>query len=385
MRIKITDTAYGGFGVGRNKEGMAVFVPHTVSGDEAEVSVTENKKSFLYAKLNGLIVPSKRRIEPECPYAGRCGGCLFAHIDYPFQLETKENIIRGAFRKHPAIPGNIEIIKSPRENYRLRATFRAQKGLIGFFAFKSNDFIPVKQCNIVKKSLFEKAKKFACANSLTGEFYCIETAEGIAFASVKSETGSLKSQCDFDGVTFNGVKYGLPYAGYNTKSGAVGVSHKSFFQANLFLLEEFQAKAAILSETSLDITELYAGSGFFTAALKDVCSGIKACEIDKEGVNLAKSFGYPCVCADSGAFLEDIKETDVLFVDPSREGLSSKVISNILRILPRLIVYVSCNPMTLARDALKLAGHYKPQSMALFDMFPDTFHIETVSKFIRIS
>lgn len=384
MQIEIKDTAYGGFGVGRGDDGRAVFVPHSVEGDVVEVVITDDKKNFCYGLINKIITPSPMRIKPDCPYAGSCGGCLFAHIGYDNQLKIKERILKNAFRKYPHGLEDIEIAESPRKNYRLRATFRAKNGKIGFLVFKSNDFIPVKHCMIVKESLFEKAKSFIEANSLTGEVYAIETDQGAAFADIKSENRELLSKGAFDGLSWNGLSSGLEHVGYNTPFGAVGIGHKTFFQANLFLLGDFQTYAANLAETSLNITELYAGAGFFTAALQDKCSGISACELDAKASTLAKMYGYPSEKTDAGDFLEKIKETDILFLDPARDGVSNKVIKNILRLKPRKIIYVSCNPMTLARDIIKIETEYKIKNIKLFDMFPDTFHIETVIELEKV-
>lgn len=384
MKIEIKDTAYGGFGVGRSPEGVAVFVPHTVEGDTVHATVTEDKKSFLYAKLDEIITPSDLREKPQCPYSSVCGGCLFGHIAYPAQLKIKEKIIKNAFRKYPYELNNIKIMESPRKDYRLRATFRAFNGKIGFFGFKSRDFIAVKKCIIVKESLFEKVKQFSEENSLTGEIYAIETDEGVALADVKCENKEIKSKNYLDGFTFNGFRLGLASSGYNTGFGAIGVGHKTFFQANRFLLDEFQKTAADFAETALDITELYSGAGFFTSALQKKCSAIRACEMDGDAVNMAKHFDYTSTKADAGDFLEKIDETDTLFLDPARDGVSNKVIKNILRLSPRKIVYVSCNPMTLARDVVKIAENYKIENLAMFDMFPETFHVECVCVLTRI-
>lgn len=384
MQIEIKDTAYGGFGVGRGDDGRAVFIPHSVEGDVAEVVITDDKKNFCYGRLGKIITPSPIRIKPDCHYAGTCGGCLFAHIEYESQLKIKEKILRNAFRKYKHGLGEFEIAKSPQKNYRLRATFRAKNGKIGFFGFKSNDFIPVKHCMVCKISLFEKAKSFIEANSLTGEVYAIETDEGIAFADVKSDNKDLVSKGSFDGLTWNGLSSGIEHVGYNTSYGSIGIGHKTFFQANLFLLADFQEYAATIGETSLNIIELYAGAGFFTASLKEKCGEIRACELDGKASSLAKIYGYQSEKADAGDFLDKIKETDVLFLDPSRDGVSNKVVKNILRLKPRKIIYVSCNPMTLARDIIKVESEYKIKRIKLFDMFPDTFHLETVTELERI-
>lgn len=383
MHIKITDTAYGGFGVGKDKVGKVIFVPYSVEGDTLDVSITKESKSFAYAKINDIIEASRYRIAPKCHYSNKCGGCLFAHIDYKKQIKIKENILKNSIRK--CYTEDVEIVESKTERYRLRASLIALNGEVGFYGFKSRNFINIEDCIVMKLELFNKIKSFASTNNITGEIYAIETDKNIALGNIKNDKKILKKdEKILDGFTFNGKKYGIDDSAYGTIFGDIGVGHMTFFQANIFLLNEFQKKSAEISETKFDITELYAGSGFFTSSLRNKSYDMKSFEIDDKSVKLAKKYGYSVYKSEAANALEKITYTDTLFLDPPREGLTNNVIKNILRILPKKIIYVSCNPMTFSRDIFNIKDRYILEKIILLDMFPNTYHIETIALLNKI-
>ena len=364
--LKITDTAYGGAGVGRSGDGRVIFVQKTVEGDIVNAKIYEDKKSFANAHLLEIVSPSDKRIIPECSYAEKCGGCPFAHIDYKEQLGIKKRIILNQLRKYKHSLIDISIAESLLKGYRLRATARSIEGSIGFYAQGSRDLIKAGRCRVIKESLYEKMKKFAYDNHLTGEIYAIENDENIALANVISEHINIKNISYFEGCNINNKKYGISQMNFNTLYGAVPVTYKSFFQANRYLLDEFQKYAISLVSNHMDIVELYAGAGFFTCGLMQK-GNVQACESDQVSSNLGRKLSYNIKTMDSGKFLQSIKKCDTLFLDPPRDGADKVVIENIKRIKPYEIIYVSCNPNTLARDMIRLQEDYKVNEFKLFD------------------
>lgn len=381
--LKITDTSYGGAGVGRSESGQVIFVQKTVEGDIVDAEIFDDKKSFAFAHLIKIIKPSDLRIKPLCAVAEKCGGCSFAHIDYEAQKNIKKRIVLNQFRKYKHQLPEINIISGSSKSYRLRATARSRNGQIGFFEHGTNHLILTKECLVVKESLYNKMKEFAYINNLTGEIYAIENDEGLSLADIKAEYIDYKNMGSFDGVSINNKKYGLSNIAFNTPYGAVQVTHKSFFQANRYLLKEFQEYALSLVSSGLDIVELYAGAGFFTCALMTK-GRVEACESEQISSNLGRQSGYNIKTNDSGIFLSKIKKCDSLFLDPPRDGADKKVIENIKRLAPYEIIYVSCNPVTLARDIIRLEEKYKITDFTLFDMYPDTYHIESVVRLQRV-
>ena len=385
MKVKIIDTAYGGYGIA--KEGKIVFVAHSVEGDIVDILVKKENKNFCYANINSIIEPSKHRIKPKCKYAGICGGCVFNHIEYNKQLEIKKNIVLNAIR-NIEYNNNINIIKSPNEHYRLRVNMIAQNGNIGFYKFNTNEFVNIDECIILKNKLFDKIKNFSKHNNITGSIYAIESNNGkiLSFADIIKQNKNIYTNY-FDGITIkqkNKLKtYGIDKTNYNTYFGEVPLSHRNFFQSNHYLLDEFQKNAVkYFNVYDKNVVELYAGSGFFTVAIRNKLESLNidyklvSSEISSDAANIAKDI----IKEEASETLKKINyNIDALFVDPPRDGLDKKVIENIIRIKPKKIIYISCNPMTFARDINLLKEYYKLMDLNIIDMFPDTYHIELIS------
>lgn len=385
MKVEIIDTAYGGYGIA--KEGKIIFVAHSVEGDVVDILVKKENKNFCYANINSIIQPSKHRIKSKCKYAGICGGCVFNHIEYNKQLEIKKNIVLNSIR-NIEYKNKINIIKSPNEHYRLRVNMIAQNGNIGFYKFNTNEFVNIDECIILKEKLFCKIKNFVNHSNITGNIYAIESNNDktLSFADIIKQNKNIDTSY-FDGITIkqkNKIKiYGIDKTNYNTYFGEVPLSHKSFFQSNHYLLDEFQKSAVkYFNEYDKNIVELYAGSGFFSVAIKNKLESLNidykliSSEISSDAVNIAKDI----IKEDASETLKKINyNVDSLFVDPPREGLDKKVIENIIRIKPKKIIYISCNPMTFARDINLLKDYYELIDLNIIDMFPDTYHIELIS------
>ena len=389
MKVEIIDTAYGGYGIA--KEGKIIFVAHSVEGDLVDISVKKENKNFCYANINNIIEPSKYRIKAKCKYAGICGGCVFNHIEYNKQLEIKKNIVLNSIR-NIEYNNDIKIIKSPNEHYRLRVNIIAQNGNVGFYKFNTNEFVNIDECIILKEKLFDKIKNFSKHNNITGNIYAIESNNGkiLSFADILKQQNKNIDISYFDGITIKQKKkiktYGIDKTNYNTYFGEVPLSHKSFFQSNHYLLDEFQKNAVkYFNEDDKNVIELYAGSGFFTIAIKNKLESLNinykliSSEISSDSVNIAKDI-MKIIKEDASDTLKKINyNIDALFVDPPRDGLDKKVIENIIRIKPKKIIYISCNPMTFARDVNLLKEYYQLIELNIIDMFPDTYHIELIS------
>ncbi len=384
--IKIIDTAYGGYGVAKDSNGKVIFIPHTVEGDIVNCKITETKKSLAYASLVDIVTPSELRSNNNnCNKYGICGGCTFSHIEYEAQLDIKKKFIKNSLRNYKSAV-DFDITPSPQANYRLRTYAKVQNGTVGLYKFKSNDFIEVDECPILKKSLFDKIKLFAKKNpSIIGELYAIESDSGIALASFISNVNYKKVNYEgiFDGISVNGRKAGLKKTAYNTHYGAVNLGPDTFFQSNHFLLNDLQKYAVELVSSSLSIVELYAGTGFFTSGLINAGDYKAGVEFDENSSYLAELSGVNIKNIDAYTYMQSIQNIDVIFLDPPREGLEKRVLAEILRLKPLEIIYVSCDPTTLARDITRLEDDYKMENMHCFDLYPDTYHIEIVTKLVR--
>ncbi|ASJ22388.1 RNA methyltransferase [Brachyspira hampsonii] len=392
MEVKIIDTAYGGYGIAKDENGKVIFVPHSVEGDILDIIITKESKKFSYAYINRIIESSKYRINPKCKYACICGGCLFNHIEYNKQLDIKKNIVLNALRNID-FNKDIKIICSKDFNYRLRVNMIANNGRVGFYRFKSNDFVNIDECFILKESLFERIKNFASENNITGNIYAIENnnGEALAFIELNKKINIKPFERYFKGITVkynkNIKSYGADTILYKTKYGNIPIGHKTFFQSNLYLLDDFQYNVIkYINDNESTIVELYAGSGFFTAALENRIKSFNnnyrfiSSEINKDSVLIANKYGLKIKNEDALITLKNINyDIDVLILDPPREGINKKAIDEIIRIKPKKIIYVSCDPMTFARDINLLKEYYNLSDLNIIDMFADTYHIELIS------
>ena len=157
--LEITDTSYGGAGVGRSESGQVIFVQKTVEGDIVDAEIFEDKKSFAFARLIKIVKPSSLRVKPVCSEANICGGCSFAHILYDAQKNIKKRIVLNQFRKYKHNIPEINFIESSNQEYRLRATARSRNGRIGFFEHGTNKLIAAEKCPVIKGSLYNKMKE----------------------------------------------------------------------------------------------------------------------------------------------------------------------------------------------------------------------------------
>ncbi|WP_157153061.1 class I SAM-dependent RNA methyltransferase [Brachyspira murdochii] len=392
MKVEIIDTAYGGYGIAKNNDGKVIFIPNSVEGDVLDINITKESKKFSYASIEKIIKPSKYRIKPRCKYAGICGGCLFNHIEYNKQLYIKKNIVLNAVR-NIEYKKDINIIYDKNYSYRLRVNMIASNGSIGFYRFKTNDIAVIDECVILKESLFKRIKDFSKENNITGSIYAIENEdiESLAFLELDKKINIKSFEKYFNGITIKHNKtvrsFGDISMTYKTKYGNIGIGHKTFFQSNLYLLDIFQDEAAkYITQDDNTIIELYAGSGFFTAAIESKLKSFNkqykfiSSEISKDSVYIANKYNSNIKNEEAFITLKNINyDIDVLVLDPPREGIDKKTINEIIRIKPKKIIYVSCDPMTFARDINLLKDYYKLSDLSIVDMFADTYHIEIVS------
>ncbi len=340
LRLEIADVAFGGDGVARH-EGRVVFVPLTAPGDVVEARVVSERKGFLRAEVQRVIEPSPDREEPGCRHFGRCGGCCYQHIRYPAQLALKQKQVREALSRIGKIaePPVSEIIPSPEPyGYRNRITVHAAGGVVGFWSRDGASLVDVDRCPIA------------------GE-------------QVNARLAELRARAPFEGH-FSLREAGLPRSG--------------FAQANRFLLDALRAAVTeAFAPGGEQLFEGYCGSGFFTAALAGMFREVEACDSDSRLLrDVPEIENVTWRHGDVGEWLPGSK-ADAVLLDPPREGLPRDVIDALKRRPPARLVYVSCDPPTFARDAGRLSGALRLESVKPIDLFPQTAQIECVALFLR--
>lgn len=376
FELELTGMAHGGSAVGRH-DGRAVFVPYAIPGERVTARITQDKGRFANAEALDVLEASESRITPRCPHFGRCGGCHWQHMDYPAQLEFKRQVVAdqlariGGFREaivHPTIP-------SPDPwNYRSHITFHVtDDGRLGFVATDNQTVIPIEECHIVRPELVEVFGVMKAQPFTPGERIRLQVGTH----------GSERMTADSDGPLAD-----LEAVHYAIKGRAFRVSAGSFFQVNL-------PQATALVDLVLDrlalrgterVLDLYSGVGLFTAFLAERAAHVTAIEsyppaVEDAHLNLAPFANIELLEGAVETVLRRLKgRYDAAVTDPPRTGMDSAALDALVKRAPAKIVYVSCDPATLARDAKRLASSgYRLLDAQPVDMFPQTYHIETVA------
>lgn len=346
VEFEIRDIAFGGSGVGR-VEGLACFVRGVIEGEKVRGLISKRKARFVEADFIEVLEESPYRVEAPCPYFLKCGGCAYQHIDYSHQLEIKENQLREVLRRIGKIenPPVRLIIPSPKPfHYRNRITLHVKDGGLGFFAEKSRDVVEVDRCLLASEEINQALQK-------------------------------LRSKRPPDGNYLLGEKK----------------SYGGFRQVNDEVAQILLNKVISLAGSGDLLIDAYCGAGFFAHALQTSFKKIIGIERSRGSILLARQ-----EAGDKEEFLEGVVEEllpevlknhldseSLLILDPPAEGLSDLVIAAILRTPPQKIIYVSCNPATLARDLKELSSYYDLQEVTPLDMFPQTAEIESISLFVK--
>ncbi|MBZ5567160.1 MAG: 23S rRNA (uracil(1939)-C(5))-methyltransferase RlmD [Acidobacteriia bacterium] len=431
MELTIEKLIYGGDGLAHlpadaRGKGKAVFVPFVLPGEQVEVSVTEHKPGFVRARLHRVVQAAAGRVEPACPYFGQCGGCQYQQASYEEQLSIKTDILRETLRRTAKIEFDGEILVHPSQpwNYRNRARMRVRaqpEFAIGYNRFTSGALLPVRECPIggalINRALAAMWKLGEAGKVPAGvvevEFFAngedSELLLEVTLASqscnwpalaefaraVREEIPAIVGVVPFQRATNAsvaridvpdkfGADFGSDFLVYRTANANYRVSAGSFFQTNRFLVDEM-VEVAMADRAGGFALDLYAGVGLFSLALSQTFRQVAAVESaafsfhDLQANSPSNVTGYR---VEVDKFLAQVPaETrfDYVVVDPPRGGLGEKAARAAARLKAPQFTYVSCDPATLARDlrVLTQAG-YRIRAMHLLDVFPQTFHIETV-------
>ncbi len=376
MRLYIEKLIHGGLGLAKTADG-AVFIEQGLPGETVDVRVVGKKSSTPYAVIEEIIDPSPFRQEPACPYYGVCGGCNLQHLLYQQQVKEKQAILKESFVRLGKFtpPASIDTVESPPWEYRIRAQLKidTQQNTLGFYKKKSNEVISIAKCPLLDKrisTLLENSSSTLA--KLNGAYNQIKVIAGDD--AIIASTPIIPPQTKKETQITVGKKNFL-------------LKGDSFFQGNRFLLEALGTWARTYVQGNLFI-DMFGGLGFFSVLLGDLFSQGLLVEQSQTLVDLAQhnftqnSLHHLKANALSAEhfFINPPKHTiDCLVVDPPRPGLTRKVREGIGTLKPLSILYVSCNPATLARDAgyfLNKCG-YSIEDCCLFDLYPQTHHLET--------
>lgn len=339
MELEINDVAFGGKGVARNA-GKAIFIPFTIDGERVNARIVREKKQFAEGELVEVFSPSPARTIPGCPYFGQCGGCAYQHIDYAHQLEIKAAQVAQILRRigkltdlpmRPIVPSPLSY------EYRNRITVHAQDGVIGFYRRDSHELMDIARCPIAQPAVNAQLAEMRQRRVRDGHF------------TLRAESGARIFAQTNDGVA---LALRDLVAGFFPEGG-----HELLIDA-------------------------YCGAGFFAKALAGKFARVVGIEWDRFAVEAAQRDALPNEQYLAGDVDDELPRmlaeapVAVVIVDPPATGLNAVTRRALLEFAPGELVYVSCNPATLARDLAELQARHTIISVTPLDMFPQTAEIE---------
>jgi 23S rRNA (uracil1939-C5)-methyltransferase len=352
--VRIDKWVYGGAGLART-DGRVTLTPFVLPGERARVKLHDGVR----ADLIEVLEPSAERVAPPCPLFGRCGGCHYQHAPYEYQVARKVEILHEQLRRVGKIEydGEIATVTGEPLGYRNRIQLHVENGQIGYIAARSHDLVPLTgDCPIASPRLNQA---LAVVRERIHDPRWPKFAKSIELFSNEREVqiNVLDTEKPVAKRFFEWME-SVAAIEYPTSLGMFRVSPRSFFQVNRFLIERL-VEVAIGDATGDSALDLYAGAGLFA-------------------IPLARRFGEVTAVEAGSAAVRDLESApELVLADPPRAGLGKTVTAQLTRLAPQRIVIVSCDPATLARDLAALSN-YRIEKMTLVDLFPQTYHLETV-------
>lgn len=376
ITLKIESIAFGGEGVARS-DNKVVFIRNVIDGETVEAEVSEVKKNFTRAKLLKVLENSDSRIIPPCRHFSYCAGCQYQHIDYKHQLEIKRKQA-GEILKHIAKIDMLPepVLPSPKTyNYRRFLEFHALGNKAGFYAYDNKTLVDAGDCLLGDPAISEHCKELQKKD--------------------KPLQPSFRIVVDDNGKVYSDIKNKGQILSYRVLNKRFSVPINSFFQTNRSLLEKMAEKVIEYAGVKKDevLFDCFSGVGFFSVFLAEKASKVYGFEEGREANDVASlnasMNGVNNFIAIQGKAEEKLPEVmkkvlpDIIVLDPPRAGCHPDILKSIGLNKVKKIIYVSCNPSTLARDIVILNGFgYRLEKIQPIDMFPQTSHIEVISSIV---
>lgn len=423
-----------GEGIGYD-HGVPVFIPGALMHETVDVKITQEKEKYKTAKLIRVIRKSKDRVEPECRYCDSCRACTLMHLKYERQLNYKKQTLKQALKKYADIDMPVSIIKNDniyhyRNKFKLPFGMEEGKIVTGMYESERGRFVPIEDC-IIHEEVLEKVRKqiLEIMNKYKLKAYNERTREGyrslimrtfnnkIALVFVVGdntdlepmlsdltrieEVSSIYYSVNTNKKYINALENDLVHVfGKNCLNARINdlklvFTPKSFFQLNTRQAEVLYDEAvSLIDENDEEILEAYCGVGVMSLMAARKAKHVTGVEIVPDAIDNAKKNArynkidnVDFVVGDSGSVMEEIskeKQLDCLIVDPPRTGLDEKMINSILNSNAKKLIYVSCNPSTLAKNLNVLKEYYNIESIRAIDVFSNTEHVESIVYLVRM-
>jgi 23S rRNA (uracil1939-C5)-methyltransferase len=393
IRVTTAAPVHGGYALARAEGVGVLFVRWALPGEEIRVRLGARKRDYAFAETVEVLSPSPHRVDPPCEVFGDCGGCQIQHAAYPYQLEMKREVLREAFRRIGGTDVSPEIAPAGDPfGYRYRGQFRTDGRAVGFYAERSRRLVPVTRCPLMADAINKALPAFRGLGEIVSPGEIRLATDGRRVAAwlpgvrfdprIAQRVGEAVSGVVFEDRVLGAAAVTLPLDGLS-----YSVSPRGFFQANWRMnLALVGRVASLLGDRSEGrVLDLYAGAGNFALPVASRCGEVVAVEGDPVSFADLRRNARENALANVRAVnarVESYRPSgryDAAILDPPRSGLSPKALSLVRRVAAGTILYVSCNPSTLARDVRALSDRYDVAALSMHDFFPNTHHVEALA------
>ena len=391
MQVEITKLNHNGEGMAQ-LDGKIIFIKKTIPGDIVELTNIEDHKNFMHANIKKMIKKSKSRLPIECPYYQSCGGCHLMGLSYEKQLEYKQEKVKNILKKYTNLEVNPTIKESAPYHYRNKITLQVQNGIIGLYEPNSNILVKITKCLLISDQMNQVITHIQTTINLqkVEKIMIREVNHQIMVQLIgQTEEKPLIKELSktVTSLYLNDKKlYGLTSLKEQLGPYKFLISANSFFQVNHNqTINLYNQVKKYLGNNHNHILDLYCGTGTIGIYVSSCCQKITGIELNhssvidaRDNIKINHLQNIEILEGDVGKLLQAKNTYDAIIVDPPRSGLDKKTRQTLLTLKSPKIIYISCNPMTLARDLNQLKQLYNLEAISLFDMFPNTYHVECV-------
>ena len=374
-------------------DNKVTFVPNTIPNDLVEIKITKEFKNYNEGKLINILIPSKKRIEPKCPYFSKCGGCVLQNMNYKDTLEYKKEKVINIFKKNKLEINPVVIENANYYNYRNKISLKVIDKKIGYYEPRSHSIVEIDSCLVASNSInktISLIKKMGINNGLV-TIRCNKNDEILIIIESKDklniDVDSIKDNIKLVGIVINNkLFYGEDFLYENINGIFYKISYDSFFQVNPYIASKIFNIIKENIKPNETVLDIYSGVGTLSLTASTVAKKVIGIEIVENAVLNAIHNAKINKINNVDFLLNDATKAitklnlffDKVIVDPPRAGLTKTVIDTIKKIKPKEIIYVSCDPQTLVRDIKLLSDLYIINKFYIADMFSFSYHVESV-------
>lgn len=395
MKALITKMDHLGRGITKVNDKIC-FVNKALPEDELEIKITKEKSRYLEGEIVRIIKPSSLRITSKCPYFNQCGGCQYFNLDYDKEIKTKEKVFREILSKYGNVDDHLikKMVSINEDFYRNKVTFQVENKKLGFYKYNSKELVPVDECLLLNKEinkLIKPLQKIVKEGNISQIIVNISNDSKLKMVQIKGKVTDFKELLKLVDVLIINDKVVSDKSSITTTllNNEFILGKETFFQVNKKISEKLylQIIEYIKKTSPKKVLDLYCGVGSISSSISPYVEKVIGIEVSKEAIKNAKKskelnhidnidFMASRVEDSLNVLTNDI---DTVIVDPPRSGLLKKVVNELLNTKVPNIIYVSCNPITLARDLKLLSEKYIIKEIIPFNMFLHTYHLESIT------